>query len=107
MKIGVSARGGSIEAEIEPRFGRSPYFLIVDPESMRFEAFTNPATHLPGGAGPRAVQELVRRGAGKVLTGQVGPKAQQALEAAGIDVVTGVTGTVRMAIEGYLAGEDR
>ena len=30
MKIGISAKGGSMEAEVEPRFGRCGYFLIVD-----------------------------------------------------------------------------
>jgi len=103
MKIGISAKGGSMEAEVEPRFGRCAYFLIVDSETMRFEAFSNPATTLSGGAGPRTVQEFVSRGAKVVLTGQVGPKAQQALEAARLEVVTGASGTVRKAVETYLA----
>ena len=42
-----------MEAEVEPRFGRCAYFLIVDSETMHFEAFSNPATSLGGGAGPR------------------------------------------------------
>ena len=103
MKIGVSATGGSMEAEVEPRFGRCAYFLIVDSESMRFEAFSNPATELAGGAGPRTVQEFVQRGAEVILTGQVGPKAQQALEASGLEVVTGASGKVRAAVEKYMA----
>ena len=104
MKIGISAKGGSMEAEVEPRFGRCAYFLIVDSETMRFEAFSNPATTLTGGAGPRTVQEFVSRGAKVVLTGHVGPNAQQALEAAHLEVATGVSGTVRKAVETYLAG---
>ena len=94
-----------MEAEVDPRFGRCPYFLIVDSETMRFEAFSNPASDLSGGAGPRTVQEFVNRGAEVILTGQVGPKAQQALEAAGLDVITGASGTVREAIENYLASK--
>jgi len=103
MKIGVSAKGGSMEAEVEPRFGRCPYFLIVDSETMHFEAFPNPSTSMAHGAGPSTVQEFVQRGAEVVLTGQVGPKAQQAMQAAPFEVVTGVSGTVREAIEAYLA----
>ena len=102
MKIGVSAKGGSLDAEVEPRFGRCAYFLIVDSETMHFEAFSNPATELGGGAGPRTVQEFQQRGAEVVLTGQVGPKAQQALEASGLEVVAGVSGKVRAAVEKYL-----
>ena len=93
-----------MEAEVEPRFGRCAYFLIVDSETMHFEAFSNPATTLGGGAGPRTVQEFVNRGAAVVLTGRVGPNAEEALEAADLEVVTGVNGTVREAVEAYLAG---
>ena len=102
MKIGVSATGGSMDAAVEPRFGRCAYFLIVESETMRFEPFSNPATSMPGGAGPRTVQEFVNRGAEVVLTGQVGLNAQEAFEAASLEVVTGVSGTVREAVEAYL-----
>lgn len=104
MKIGVSATGGSMDAMVEPRFGRCPFFLIVDSETMRFEAFTNPATTLGGGAGPRTVQEFEQRGVEVILTGNVGPNAQQALEQSGMEVITGVSGKVRNAVEDYKAG---
>ena len=107
MKIGVSATGGSMEAQVEPRFGRCPYFLIVDTDTMEFEAFSNPATTLAGGAGPRTVQEFKQRGAEVILTGNVGPNAQTALEQSGMQVVTGVTGTVREAVERYKAGKSQ
>ncbi len=103
MKIGVSAKSGSMEAEVEPRFGRCAFFLIVDLENMQFEAFSNPATDMSGGAGPRTVQEFVNRGAEAILTGHVGPKAESALSAANLKVVTGVSGKVREAVEAFLA----
>ena len=101
MKIGVSATGGSMDAQVEPRFGRCPFFVIVDTDTMKFEAFSNPATSLPGGAGPRTVQEFQQRGAEVILTGNVGPNAQTALEQSGLEVVTGVSGSVREAVEKY------
>ena len=103
MKVGVSATGGSMEAQVEPRFGRCPYFLIVDTDTMRFEAFSNPGIALAGGAGPRTVQEFQQRGAQVILTGHVGPNAQTALEQSGMKVVTDATGTVREAVEAYKA----
>ena len=103
MKIGVSATGGSMGAQVEPRFGRCPYYLIVDSDTMRFGAFSNPATAAAGGAGPQTVQEFLRRGAEVILTGQVGLNAQTALEQSGLKVVTGVTGTVAEAVEHYVA----
>lgn len=97
MKIAVAATGGSLDAQVSEVFGRCPYFLIVDSETMKFEAFSNPAEGMPGGAGPAAAQEMSKRGAEVLLVGQVGPKAQQALEAAGIRVIN-AGGTVRDAV---------
>ena len=106
MKIGISAKGGAMEAEVEPRFGRCAYFLIVDSDTMNFEAFSNPATSMAHGAGPRTVQEFVQRGAEVILTGQLGPNAETAMKTASLPVVTGVSGTVREAVESYLAEKD-
>jgi predicted Fe-Mo cluster-binding NifX family protein len=103
MKIAVSATGGSKAAKVEPRFGRCAYFVIVDSETMKFTAFTNPASNAPGGAGPAAVQEIHERGAKVILTGQIGPQAETALKAAGIEIVTGASGTVEEAVQDYLA----
>ena len=105
MKIGISAKGGSMEAEVDPRFGRCPYFLIVDSDTMRFEAFSNPSTGMAHGAGPSTVKEFMNRDTEVVLTGQVGPNAQQALETAHLEVVTGASGTVREAVEIYLGAQ--
>jgi predicted Fe-Mo cluster-binding NifX family protein len=37
MKIAISATSPSLDSEIDPRFGRSEYFVVVDPETMRME----------------------------------------------------------------------
>ena len=87
MKIGVAATGESLEAQVCEQFGRCPYFVIVDSETMGTEAFGNPAAQMSGGAGPAAVQELVNRGVQVAVAGQLGPKAQQALQAAGVRFV--------------------
>ncbi len=104
MKVGVSATGGSMDAQVEPRFGRCPYLLVVDLETMGFEAVHNSASGNASGAGTQTALAFQQRGAEVVLTGHVGPKAQQALEAAGLKVVTDVTGKVRDAVEAYKSG---
>ena len=102
MKIAVSATGGSLSAQLDERFGRCAYFVIVDSETMRFTAFANPASELSGGSGPAAVREITRRGAEVLLTGRVGGNAQTALDAANIEVVTGSSGTVKQAVEEFI-----
>jgi predicted Fe-Mo cluster-binding NifX family protein len=101
MKIAISSKGGALNSPVEERFGRCAYFVIVDCDTMKFTAFTNPASEFSGGAGPAAVREISKHGVQAVLTGQVGGNAQRALEEAGIQVVTGVTGSVKEAVESY------
>jgi len=106
MKIGLSAQAGTLDAAVEPRFGRCPFGIVVDSETMEFDAFENENAAGPGGAGPRTVQEFVNRGAEAILTGRVGPNAQEALSASGMDIVTGVSGTVRQAVETYVKAKE-
>jgi len=102
MKIAVTAKGGSLNAQMDERFGRCEYFVIVDSDTMRFNAVFNPSAAAAGGAGPSAAREIAKHGAQVLITGNVGGNAQQALEAAGIKVVTMTGGTVKDVVEKYL-----
>jgi predicted Fe-Mo cluster-binding NifX family protein len=104
MKIAVTAANPSLDATIDPRFGRCPYFLIVETDDMRFEAVANPSLSLGGGAGIQAAQLMAEKGVRHVLTGNCGPKAYQTLSAAGIGVIVGCSGAVRNAIAEFTAG---
>jgi predicted Fe-Mo cluster-binding NifX family protein len=105
MKIAISATGASLDADTEPRFGRCSYFIIADPETLEFEAMNNAAAMAAGGAGISAAQAIVDEGVQAVLTGNCGPNAYQVLSAAGIQIMTGVSGKVKDAIEGYRSGK--
>jgi predicted Fe-Mo cluster-binding NifX family protein len=105
MKICVSAVSNSLDAPIDPRFGRCSYFVIVDSETMQFEAIPNIASGATGGAGIQAAQTIARKGTKLLITGNVGPNAFQALSAAGIQIVTGASGTVMEIVEKYKKGE--
>jgi predicted Fe-Mo cluster-binding NifX family protein len=107
MKICVSATSNSLDAPVDPRFGRCPYFIIVDTETMQFEVVPNMASGAMGGAGIQAAQIIASKGAKVVITGNVGPNAFQALSAAGVSVITGAYGTVREVVEKYKRGELR
>ncbi|MBN2265310.1 MAG: NifB/NifX family molybdenum-iron cluster-binding protein [Candidatus Aminicenantes bacterium] len=105
MKIAVTSSGPGLDDALDPRFGRSPYFLVVDTETMAFEAVENPFVEAPGGAGIQAGQLVASKRAKVVLTGSCGPNAFQTLSAAGVEIVTGSTGTVRSAVMDYVAGQ--
>jgi predicted Fe-Mo cluster-binding NifX family protein len=105
LKICVTASGNTLDALVDPRFGRAAYLTIVDSESMVFEAIPNAAVGAMGGAGIQAAQSLARKGAEVLITGNVGPNAFRALSAAGIKIAAGAAGTVREVVERYKKGE--
>ncbi len=105
MKICVSATGSNLDAQIDPRFGRCLYLIVVDSETMQFEAIPNMAAGATGGAGIQAAQTIVDKGAKVVITGNVGPNAFGSLSAAGIEIITGASGTIREVIEKFKKGE--
>ena len=49
MKICVTSTGPSPDAPVDPRFGRCQYFMIVDSETMEYEAMQNPSIGASGG----------------------------------------------------------
>lgn len=107
MKICVTASSPSLDALIDPRFGRCAYFIIVDPDTTRFEAIPNPAAGATMGAGIQAAQLVVGKGVKAVLTGSVGPNAFQVLLAAGVKILVGPFRTVKEAVEMYKKGQVR
>ncbi len=94
-----------MQANVEPRFGRCPFFLFVDTDNLNFEAVENPNIALGGGAGIQSAQLMASKGVQHVLTGNCGPNAHQTLSAAGIDVIVGCSGPVSSVIEQYKAGQ--
>ena len=105
MKICVSAFSGSLDAEVDSRFGRCAYFVIVDSETMEFNAISNSSSSAAHGAGIQAAQTVVNIGAKVVITGNVGPNAFNVLSATGIKIVTGASGSVKDAVEKYKNGQ--
>lgn len=104
MKIIVTANGADLDAAASPVFGRCPTYIMVDTETMEFEALPNPAVAAGGGAGIQAAQFIAGQGAQAVVSGNMGPNAYGVLQAAQIPVYTFGGGTVRQAVEAYQAG---
>ncbi|NOR48922.1 MAG: dinitrogenase iron-molybdenum cofactor biosynthesis protein [Methanosarcinaceae archaeon] len=104
MKIAITSSGDNLDSQMDPRFGRCQYFVIVDPDTMDFEAMQNESAMASGGAGIQAAQTIVNVGINAVITGNVGPNAFEVLSASGIETMTGASGTVRQALELYKSG---
>ena len=104
MKIAVSSTGQTLDSAVEARFGRCPYFLIVNPATMEFQAIANAGAAQAGGAGIQSAQLIVEKGASVVLTGRCGPNALQVFERAGIQVVTDVSGSVSQVVQQFTDG---
>ena len=105
MKIAVSSLQDGLNSQIDPRFGRCQYFIIVDPETMKFKVVSNAANTSSHGAGIQAAQIVKDQGVSAIITGNIGPNAFQALSAAEIGLITGASGTVREVVEKYKKGE--
>jgi len=105
MKIAISSTGPDLDSQVDPRFGRCRYFLIIDRETREFEAVQNPHVLTMGGAGIQSAQLVANKGAEVILTGNCGPNAFQTLSAVGVKVIVGIAGTVREAIERYKRGD--
>ena len=104
MKICITAEGNNLDSKVDPRFGRCRYFIIVDTDTLSLEAIENPNIESMGGAGVQSGQFVASKGVKAVLTGNVGPNAFQTLQAAKIEVITGISGTVKDAAEKYKKG---
>ena len=105
MKICITAEGDNLESKVDPRFGRCQYFIFVDTDTLDFEAVANQNLAGMGGVGVQSGQLVAEKQAGVVLTGTVGPNASKTLQAAGIDVVVDVSGSIKEAVEKYKNGE--
>ncbi len=105
MNVAVSVQGTTLDAQIDPRFGRCQQILVVNTETFEYTVMSNPNIGASGGAGIQTAQMVSTKDIQAVLTGHCGPKAFQTLQAAKIPVYINLTGTVREAVERYNSGQ--
>ncbi|MBN1311635.1 MAG: NifB/NifX family molybdenum-iron cluster-binding protein [Anaerolineae bacterium] len=106
MKIILTTTEPNITAEIDPRFGRGTHFIIVDTDTLEWEAHANPGVNASGGAGVQAAQFASEQGVQAAISGGFGPNAYDSLNAAGITMyLCGTCRTAQEAVERFKAGE--
>ena len=106
MRIAISAQEPCADATVDARFGRARCFMVYDESSGDWSSLDN-ATQLDAlqGAGIQAAEMLAKARIEVVLTGHCGPKAFRVLNAAGIKVCAGASGTVDEALSAYRDGK--
>ncbi|SHJ24280.1 Predicted Fe-Mo cluster-binding protein, NifX family [Malonomonas rubra DSM 5091] len=103
MIVAVTAQEGRIDSPIDERFGRAPFFMIANSDTMEVYAFDNSeGVNAGNGAGTGAAQLMAEQKVEVLYTGKVGPKASEALDKAGIKVVEGISGTVEEVLSAAL-----
>lgn len=106
MKIAITAQDSSFDGPVDPRFGRAKYFVVFDTDTGQHSLHDNEQNlNAVQGAGIQAAQKVAELGAEAILTGHVGPKAFHTLQAAEIQVYSGVSGSVRQAVDRWIAKE--
>ena len=103
MKIAITSTGQTLDSQVDPRFGRAAYFIIVDPESMDFNVVENKNIDASGGAGINSAKIVVDARVEAVLTGNCGPNAQRTLSAADVKLYAGLKGSVLEAVQLFKA----
>ena len=86
MKVVISATGDNLSAHVDRRFGRCPWFLFVDTESLKCEAVVNESADAASGAGTACAQLALEKEVDAVISGQVGPNAYEALKQGGVKI---------------------
>jgi predicted Fe-Mo cluster-binding NifX family protein len=104
MKIAITSLGETLDSKVDPRFGRAACFIVIDTDTMDFNAINNENVAAAGGAGINSAKVVTDTGAEAVLTGNCGPNAERTLRAAGVKLYTGLTGTVAEAVELFKGG---
>jgi predicted Fe-Mo cluster-binding NifX family protein len=100
MKIAVSAKGQSLDSDVDPRFGGSAGFVLFDTKTGNSIYLDNSAQrNLSQKTGIQAAQMIAKAGTETLITGQLGPKAARVLNKSGIKIYLCRQGNVRQAIQ--------
>ncbi|MFO7877327.1 MAG: NifB/NifX family molybdenum-iron cluster-binding protein [Desulfovermiculus sp.] len=106
MKIAVSSKGQTLQDPLDPSFGRCPGFVVYDSDNQTSTYLDNSQNqNLPQGAGIQTAQLITGAGADVIISGQIGPKALDALSHAQVQLFATSAQTVQEAIQAWERNE--
>ena len=107
MKIAISSTGNNLESEVDARFGRCSYFLIVEIENNKikdFKAIENTGKDQMGGAGITAGEIVAKQKVDAIITVNLGPRAFSVFEQFKIKVYSG-EGKIKDVVQDFIKGK--
>ena len=105
QRVAVAANAGDLNAQVAPRFGTAPYFIIADLESNRFQAIQNNTLADSRGYGIAAAQLVAAQGAGAAIAGGAyGPQAYDTLKSLNITPFIAKPGKISDVLSQYRSG---
>ena len=108
MKIAISSTGEDINSPIDVRFGRCPFFIIVEIQEKQIKnsrAIENTAMMQGGGAGITAAQIVGNEGVNAVIGVNFGPRAFGVLQELDIELYQGIQGSVKENVQQLIDGK--
>jgi len=107
MKIAISSTGNNLESEVDARFGRCNYFLIVEIENKKikdFKAIENTGKDQVGGAGITAGEIVAKQKVDAIITVNLGPRAFSVFEQFEIKIYQG-QGKIKNVVQEFIDGK--
>ena len=105
MKVAVTSQGKELISEVDQRFGRAKYLLVVNAETGNFTVHNNELNlNAVQGAGIQTGQNIANLDVEAVITGNVGPNAFKTLSAANVKIFLAEKQTIAKAVESFKAG---
>ena len=106
MKIAISSTGKDLESEIDSKFGKCPYFLIVEIENKEIRnvrTIKNTAAGQRGKAGITSAEIIAKEKVEVLITTNLGPRAFSIFEQFGIKIYQG-EGKINDTIQKFIKG---
>jgi predicted Fe-Mo cluster-binding NifX family protein len=87
MKTIITALEANTDSEIDLRFGRCAYLCLYDHDDGQITFIRNEFKDARGGAGTQVAEKVISMGAGRIVSGDFGPKAKELLDKFNIQLV--------------------
>ena len=102
MRVVVISEGESLDSEVGEDFGHSPFFLVVDSDTLDYHVIENEFADSPEGAGVAVAKAITTLQPDAVITGGIGMHGLDILRKANIYVSYDEEGPIEQCITDFV-----